>query len=75
MWSRHEQRNDQGSTAMEYVAMLLVVALFVGTIAIGIKPEWVRYKVCQAIVAVSGEGSCSPVDPSKPLAQRPPNPA
>lgn len=74
MWSRHEQRNDQGSTAMEYVAMLLVVALFVGTIAIGIKPEWVRYKVCQAIVAVSGEGSCSPVDPSKPLAQRPPKP-
>lgn len=66
MWAK----NERGAASMEYVAMLLVAALFAGAVAVSIKPEWVRYKVCQALVAISGEGSCSA--PAKPPAQTPP---
>lgn len=68
MWARSER----GAASMEHVAMLLIAALFVGAVVVGIKPEWVRYKVCQALVAVSGEGSCTA--PAKPPAQTPPKP-
>ena len=66
MWAK----NERGAASMEYVAMLLVAALFAGAVAVSIKPEWVRYKVCQALVAISGEGSCSA--PARPPAQTPP---
>lgn len=70
MWAK----KDRGAAAMEYVAMLLVAAVVAGAVAAGIKQEWVREKVCQALVAITGKGSCKPANPSKPPAQTPPKP-
>ena len=46
-------RDDRGAAAPEYIAILLIAAMFTSAVAVGVKPEWVQQKVCQALAAVS----------------------
>lgn len=40
-------RGDRGAAAPEYIAILLIAAMFTSAVAVGVKPEWVQQKVCQ----------------------------
>lgn len=46
MWAK----NERGAASMEYVAMLLVAALFAGAVAVSIKPALHRSR-CSSVVA------------------------
>ena len=63
-------RDDRGAAAPEYIAILLIAAMFTSAVAVGVKPEWVQQKVCQALAVIFGKGSCAPASQAKPPAQQ-----
>lgn len=56
----HADKGRSGAAAPEYIAILLIAAMFTSAVAVGVKPEWVQQKVCQALAVIFGKGSCAP---------------